>query len=298
MKNSFHALLCAAFVVLGGFIRAASISTPVASAELDLWVRIGRSPAEIAGDIRARGLLQTPDDGTLKRLRAAEADPALLLWLTSPEAQALVVSPEAAERARETRARLDAQEAANRAAALARLNPASETQTSLTQPAAPDGAAAAGAKEELSFLTDYDAARTQAAAERKYLFLVFAAADEDASSLLSQRLREVCRHPDFLKTARERLLGVRLACPRTTDSVRAGTVAARNRELMPLFNIERLPTVWLADSNGGRLFKLVRWEENPRAFLEEFQVAFEKARTKSGSKVPAPARVARTATQP
>ena len=130
------------------------------------------------------------------------------------------------------------------------------------------------------------------------MLIVFSSADEDASSLVSQRLRDVCRHPDFLAVAAPRLLGVRLACPRATDVAGPGSAAARNRELMPLYSVDRLPTVWLADSNGGRLFKLVRWEENPRAFLEEFQFALEKSRAKVGPRTPVPVRppVTRNAT--
>lgn len=257
---------------------------PVAAAELDLWVRAGRSPAEIAGDIRARGLLQAPDDAVLGRLRAAEADPTLLRWLATPEVSALVVSPEAAAQARESAARLREQKESDRQAFLSRL----ESTPVAPRPTAPAPATAPAAG--LAFTNDFDAARARAGAERKLLLLVFASADEDASSLTSQRLREICRHPDFLAAATPRLLGVRVACPRPTDTVAAGSLAARNRELMPFFNVDRLPTVWLADANGSRLFKLVRWEENPRAFLEEFQVALEKSRSKSGPKTAPPVR--------
>jgi hypothetical protein len=288
MKILLRPLLLALLILTGGahLLRSAPVaSPPVGPAELDLWVRIGRTPTEIAGDIRARGLLQAPDSATLARLRAAEADPALLRWLATAEVQALVVSPEAAEQAREKRAQLAAQEAANHAAALARLN-------SLPARTAAAPASLPAAATDVPCVADYDAARKLALAERRCMFIVFMPADEDPNSIASHKLLEVTRQPEFQAAAKTALLCVRLACPRATDTVAANSVAARNRELMPIYHVDRLPTVWLADWNGGRVSKLLRWEENPRAFIEEFQIVLERARTRGGTKVTVPMRTA------
>ena len=107
-------------------------------------MRAGRSPAEIVGDIRSRGLLEAPDAAALGRLQAAEADPALLRWLAAAEVRNLVVSQESAAQARDTAARLRDQKESDRQFLLARLSPEPAAATDPVQLLSASAGAAPG----------------------------------------------------------------------------------------------------------------------------------------------------------
>ena len=178
---AFFLLLALAFPL--ALPAATAATAPVSLNELDFWIRAGRTDGEILTEVRQRGLLEPINSDAERRLRADGATPTLLSQLAAGK-NGLVVSAEAAARARDEIALQAEKDKANRELALQRLRPAQPTPTQpapsagkqtpvleLDAIAEPPGSGADGWK--VSFVN----ARKQALAEKKLVLVDFTGSD-------------------------------------------------------------------------------------------------------------------------
>lgn len=113
--------------------------------------------------------------------------------------------------------------------------------------------------------TDYEAAKKQAAKEKKDLLIDFTGSDW---CVWCKRLKaEVFDHEEFSKGVADKYVLVELDFPR--DQARIdGKIMARNQKLAKLYAIRGYPTIILADAKGRPFAQTGYQEGGPSAYLK------------------------------
>jgi thioredoxin-related protein len=124
-------------------------------------------------------------------------------------------------------------------------------------------AAAAFARAELNWLTDYDAAKSKAKSDNKLVLLDFTGSDWCG---WCKRLNaEVFSKPQFQDYATKNLILVELDFPRYKQQ--SDAVKKQNRELAGEFQIEGFPTLIVLDAAGKKVGELGYMEGGPEVFI-------------------------------
>lgn len=126
------------------------------------------------------------------------------------------------------------------------------------------------AEEKLHWLTDFDAARTQARAENRMLLINFTGSDWCPPCLMLHR--EVFSQPEFAEYAARHLVLLEVDFPRTKEQT--GAQKAANEKLAERFGIYGFPTVIVLDPRGKKVGELGYMPGGPEAFI----AALEKLR--------------------
>jgi protein disulfide-isomerase len=121
-----------------------------------------------------------------------------------------------------------------------------------------------------AWLTDFDAARTQAQAENKMLLINFTGSDWCPPCLMLHR--EVFSQPEFVEYAASHLVLLEVDFPRTKEQT--GAQKAANEKLAERFGIYGFPTVIVLDPRGKKVGELGYMQGGPEAFI----AALEKLR--------------------
>jgi protein disulfide-isomerase len=116
-------------------------------------------------------------------------------------------------------------------------------------PAPPEPAPAPAADEAGPWLTDYEAAKTRAKAEKKHILLDFTGSDwcPPCKALHNG----VFVKPEFLDYAKDNLVLVMVDFPESKPQ--SETQKRLNQELSELFKVEGFPTVIVQDAGGREL---------------------------------------------
>jgi thioredoxin-related protein len=131
-------------------------------------------------------------------------------------------------------------------------------------------ASAVFARADLSWLTDYDAAKSQAKNDNKLVLLDFTGSDWCG---WCKRLKaEVFSKPQFQDYATKNLVLVELDFPRYKQQ--SDAVKKQNRQLASEYQIEGFPTLIVLDAAGKKVGELGYMPGGPDAFI----AALEKLR--------------------
>lgn len=121
-----------------------------------------------------------------------------------------------------------------------------------------------------AWLTDFDAARTQARTENKMLLINFTGSDWCPPCLMLHR--EVFSQPEFAEYAARHLVLLEVDFPRTKELT--GAQKAANEKLAERFGIYGFPTIIVLDPSGKKVGELGYMRGGPKAFI----AALEKLR--------------------
>ena len=117
------------------------------------------------------------------------------------------------------------------------------------------------------WVTDYNAARTIAAQQDRYIFLNFTSLD---GGEWSRRMDEEIFQSDvFQKYARKRLVLVRIDFP--TATTQPEDLGAQNKMLADLFNVRGFPTVIVMNPIGQKLVESKYMKGGPGPFMSELE---------------------------
>lgn len=276
--------LCLLLLLLPGILRAAG--GPVSVAELDFWLRGGRTSGEILVEVNRRGLLEPVDAEAQRRLRGNGADAALLARLAD---NSLVVNADAAAQARQEAALLAEKDRANRALALQQLRGGTPGNGGDSSPAAtgrkPEGAAGSSnttpTMEVAAFpepsgvvgaadgwRVGYVNACRLARTEHKMVLILFTGSDwSDACQRVDQ---VVFGDAAFKAYAAQKLVLMRADFPRRT--IQSKDVQEQNLKLAEAFGVKTYPSVYLLNEQARPVAKLTSDLSTPQAFLAKLRL--------------------------
>lgn len=131
---------------------------------------------------------------------------------------------------------------------------------------------------ELHWLTDFDAAKTQARTQNKRLLINFTGSDWCQPCIRLNK--QVFRQPEFSEYAAKNLVLLEVDFPRTKKQ--SPEQQAANEKLANQFGVEGFPTVFLLDANGQPLGELGSGAGGPKPFI----AGIEKVRGADGTSIP------------
>lgn len=138
-------------------------------------------------------------------------------------------------------------------------------KTAAAAPAAPEKKATAPKELPKGWTDDFEAAKKQAAAEKKDLLLDFSGSDWCGWCMKLDK--EVFSLPEFTDTASKNFVMVLVDSPRDTG-VLSETAKKQNPELVAKFKIRGFPTVLLLDANGQEYARTGYQEGGPAPYLK------------------------------
>ncbi len=127
-------------------------------------------------------------------------------------------------------------------------------------------AATVSQQDTIVWMTDFAAAKAQAAAESKPLFLSFSGSDWCG---WCKRLdKEVLSTPEFQKALSQKMIFVQVDFPKKPlpDALKA-----QNDALMKEYKVRGFPTIIVLDANGNKLGTLGYKEGGPVPFIQKVQ---------------------------
>lgn len=126
---------------------------------------------------------------------------------------------------------------------------------------------------ESGWLTDYEAAKAQAKAENKPIFINFTGTDWCGWCIKLEK--EVFSKKEFQDYAKEHLVLMEVDFPRKKEL--PAEVKAQNKKLDKEFKIEGYPTLFLLDADGKKLTGDVGYREGgPAAYVEHLKRLLKK----------------------
>jgi thioredoxin-related protein len=129
---------------------------------------------------------------------------------------------------------------------------------------------------DVVWLTDFDAAKTQAAARHKYILLNFSGSDWCAPCIKLKK--EVFESDEFAKLAEERFILIRADFPRTKKNQLVKELAQHNEVLAERYNPEgKFPYTLLLDAEG-RVIK--KWDGYVFASQDKYLAELDAASRK------------------
>ncbi|MGE4301794.1 MAG: thioredoxin family protein, partial [Victivallaceae bacterium] len=125
---------------------------------------------------------------------------------------------------------------------------------------------------ELNWLTDFEAAKKQATAENKPMFVLFTGSDWCPWCIKLER--ELLSSPEFGKYAKDNLVMVMVDFPRGKEI--APAQAAANQKLSEQYNVSGFPTVLLMNAEGKVIGESGYEKLSPQKYVESVKKILNK----------------------
>lgn len=138
--------------------------------------------------------------------------------------------------------------------------------------------AAAPETEKIEWLTNFEAAKTQARAQNKTLLINFTGSDWCPPCMMLEK--EVFKQPEFAAYAAKNLVLLEVDFPRI--KMQSEEAKAANAKLAERYGIYGFPTIVLLDSSEKEIGQLGYMPGGPKPFI----AAIEKLRTAGGTSTP------------